>query len=216
MNHSIPAYVVNTNTGIIRNRGIINIAFSTNGYPKVIGSLMLNTPGATAYFEISYSGVPFLPKIRVATVSANVAPHPPIKIYASNVPATNTWFAPATFSAYRINQIGLNAPLTMFVPCNPKNQKNEINNTYNIAIPNANPVFEARPTNGATTPQYSADVNVLSPCTGTSTMSLVIAVGLSPNTLSRAPILSPESDTIDTGAVAIFVTSNPKSVSAFR
>lgn len=41
----------------------------------------------------------------------------------------------------------------MFVPCRPKNQKNEISNTYSIASPNANPVFPANPMNGATTPQ---------------------------------------------------------------
>lgn len=62
------------------NNGIISIAFRTSGYPNVTGSLMLNSPGAAENFETSYEAVPFLPKIRVATTSDSVAPHPPIKM----------------------------------------------------------------------------------------------------------------------------------------
>lgn len=42
----------------------------------------------------------------------------------------------------------LKPALTMFVPCSPKNQKNEINNTYSNAIPSPAPSISENVMNG--------------------------------------------------------------------
>lgn len=59
--------------------------------------------------------------------------------------------APDWLLASNIKNKGLNPALTMFVPCNPKNQKNEISNTYSNAIPRPAESFEANVKNGCTT-----------------------------------------------------------------
>ena len=63
--------------------GTIYIGFITNGKPKIIGSLILNKPGASDILQIWYCALFFLPTINVAIIKPKVAPEPPVLPKAS-------------------------------------------------------------------------------------------------------------------------------------